>query len=190
MSEPEVTLRSSEEPENPFAVSQVEFTAAGEASGMTDAARIRMEHMNAEASVRAIGGLQIFGAVIILLVSVAMVAGGGVSGFEPMILLGLSVLGFFIGRGLRNLQNWARITTAVLSLPGIMSPITWIILYYLLNRKAAFVCTPQYAAIRAATPDMKYRTSIIVKVLAWVLILVLLMPFVILALGFVMLALG
>ncbi len=182
MSEPEVTLRSSEEPENPFAVSQVEFTAAGEASGMTDAARIRMEHMNAEASVRAIGGLQIFGAAIILLVSVAMVAGGGVSGFEPMIL-GLSVLGFFIGRGLRNLQNWARITAAVLSLPGIMSPITWIILYSLLNRKAAFVCTPQYAAIRAATPDMKYRTSIIVKVLVWVLILVLLMIFVMLALA-------
>lgn len=182
MSEPEVTLRSSEEPENPFAVSQVEFTAAGEASGMTDAARIRMEHMNAEASVRAIGGLQIFGAVIILLVSVAMVARGGVSGPEP-ILLGLSVLGFFIGRGLRNLQNWARITAAVLSLPGIMSPIAWIILYSLLNRKAAFVCTPQYAAIRAATPDMKYRTSIIVKVLVWVLILVLLMIFVMLALA-------
>jgi hypothetical protein len=182
MSEPEVTLRSSGEPENPFAVSQVEFTAAGEATGMTDAARIRMEHMSAEASVRAIGGLQIFGAVIILLVSAAMVADGGVSGSEP-IMLGLSVLGFFIGRGLRNLQNWARITAAVLSLPGIMSPITWIILYYLLNRKAAFVCTPQYAVIRAATPEMKYRTSIIVKFLVCVLILVLLMIIVMLVLA-------
>jgi hypothetical protein len=77
-----------------------------------------------------------------------------------------------MGTSLRNLKNWARITNAILCIPGIVNPIVWLILYYLLNKKAAFVCTPQYAEIRAMTPHIKYKTSIIVKFFVFLLVLV------------------
>lgn len=169
--------------ENPFAVSDVQFDTTVDALDMTNAEQVRTEHLSAEASVRAIGTLQILGAVLATLSVVGLIAAGaagaagagaGAGVIEMAFLFVVAVPGFFVGRGLRNLKNWARITAAIFCVPGILSPITWIILYCLLNRKAAFVCTPEYAAIRAATPHLKYRTSIIVKFFVWLLIIVLL----------------
>ncbi len=180
MVDTEANPRDLQRSENPFAVSDVQFDTTVDALDMTNAEQVRTEHLSAEASVRAIGTLQILGAVLAILSIVGLIAAGaagagaGASVVEMAFLFVVVVPGFFVGRGLRNLKNWARITAAIFCVPGILSPITWIILYCLLNRKAAFVCTPEYAAIRAATPHLKYRTSIIVKFFVWLLIIVLL----------------
>ncbi|MFM7590858.1 MAG: hypothetical protein ACKO85_03615 [Isosphaeraceae bacterium] len=94
---------------------------------------------------------------------------------ESVFLILFGVIQFFLGKGLRNFKNWARITSAILCIPGILSPITWLILYYLLNKKAVFVCTPEYAQIREMTPHIKYKTSIIVKFLLGLLLVVFLL---------------
>ncbi|MFM7128445.1 MAG: hypothetical protein ACKO0V_03695, partial [bacterium] len=94
---------------------------------------------------------------------------------ESVFLILFGVIQFFLGKGLRNLKNWARITSAILCIPGILSPITWLILYYLLNKKAVYVCTPEYAQIREMTPHIKYKTSIIVKFLLGLLLVVFLL---------------
>jgi hypothetical protein len=180
MVDTEENSRNLQRSENPFAVSDVQFDTTVDALDMTNAEQVRTEHLSAEASVRAIGTLQILGAVLVILSVVGLIAAGaagagaGAGVMEVAFLFVFAVPGFFVGRGLRNLKNWARITAAIFCVPGILSPITWIILYCLLNRKAAFVCTPEYAAIRAATPHLKYRTSIIVKFFVWLLIIVLL----------------
>lgn len=169
--------RDAVQAENPFAVSDLQFAPIADAVDMTNAERVRTEHLSAEASVRAIGGLQIFGALILILAVIGQLTSGAFGVFEVIILTLLATFSFIIGRGLRNLKNWARITTAVLSVLNILNPITWYILYCLLNKKGAFVCTPEYAAIRAATPHLKYETSIIVKFLVLLLIAVLAVVF-------------
>lgn len=165
---------------NPFAAPESDTPAPAAApTEIAEAERIRNEHIGTEASIRAIGGLQIFGAVFLLIAGVmfTIAAASGLQDLAPGIIEGLfyivlSILGLVIGRGLRNLKNWARVTAAIMSIPGILSPITWIILYYLLSKKGAFVCTPQYAEIRAMTPHIKYKTSIIVKFFVFLLVLV------------------
>ena len=185
MADFELPPRRRGEDYNPFAAPESELSASpaapfASAIDMTEAERIRNEHIGAEASIRAIGGLQIFGAVFLLIagVMVMIAAASGPAENLPariimgLIYFGLGILGFFIGGGLRNLKNWARVTAAIMSIPGIFNPITWLILYYLLSKKGAFVCTPRYAEIRAMTPHIKYKTSIIVKFFVLLLVLV------------------
>ena len=174
--------RDAVQAENPFAVSELQSAPIADAVDMTNAERVRTEHLSAEASVRAIGGLQIFGALILILAVIGQLTSGAFGVFEVIILTLLATFSFIIGRGLRNLKNWARITTAVLSVLNILNPITWYILYCLLNKKGAFVCTPEYAAIRAATPHLRYYTPITLK-LAFILFIVLVVGLVVLLLS-------
>ena len=183
MSNFDANSQSSVEPENPFAVSEVQFAAMGDAVDMTNSEQIRTQHLPAEASIRAIGTLQVIAAVMLFLGAVGQIVGGAAGVFEVIIFVLLATLSFFLGRGLRNLKNWARITAAIFTVPAILNPVSWLILYCLLSKKGAFVCTPEYAAIRAATPHLKYKTSIIVKFFVGLLIVVLILVFVTLLLS-------
>jgi hypothetical protein len=182
MSDVNPNSRDAEQSENPFAVSELQFAPIADAVDMTNADRVRTEHLSAEASVRAIGGLQIFGALIFILAVIGQLTSGAFGVFEVIVLALIATFSFIIGRGLRNLKNWARITTAILSVLNILNPITWYILYCLLNKKGAFVCTPEYAAIRAATPHLRYYTPITSK-LMFILFIVLVVGLVILLLS-------
>ena len=180
------------ETDNPFAAPESDSSAPPVApTELSEAERIRNEHIAAEASVRAIGMLDIIGSILILIASVMIIIGGintpdgqekgGAIGLGAF-YLGFGILYFLVGRGLRKLKNWARITAAIISIPGIFNPIVWLILYYLLNKKAVYVCTPEYARIREMTPHIKYKTSIIVKFfLALLLIVFLLIMFALLS---------
>ena len=166
--------------DNPFAAPESDFNAApASTSDLAHAERIRNEHIGAEASVRSIGTLYFitsfliltfFGITIVLTLIDSSSVPMGPS--EGVILLLIGFAQFFLGRGLRNLKNWARITAAILSIPGILNPIIWLILYCLLNKKAVYVCTPEYAQIREMTPHIKYKTSIVVKILLGLLLVV------------------
>lgn len=83
----------------------------------------------------------------------------------------ISVLYVFIARGLWQLRPWARIVATVLSAIGLIGfPLGTIIsayfLYLLQSKKAAMVFSEDYKRVIAATPHVKYKTSLI----AWVLL--------------------
>ncbi|MFM7132397.1 MAG: hypothetical protein ACKO0V_23865 [bacterium] len=185
MADFELPPKRNGESDNPYAAPESDLAGAVYvATGVDDAEQIRNQHISAEASVRAIGTLDIIGAILLVIASVGIII-GGVSAEEGQdkggaiglgcFYLGFGILSFLVGLGLRRLKNWARITSAILCIPGIVSPITWLILYYLLNKKAVFVCTPEYAQIREMTPHIKYKSSIIVKVLLGLLLVVFLL---------------
>lgn len=171
--------------DNPFAAPESDvLTVPPAPTEVDEAEEIRNKYLSAEASVRAIGTLNIFGSILLTLGGVATIANvrnaatpvelGAIVG-QGIFLLVLATLSFIVGRGLRALKNWARITTAIMSIPGILSPIVWFILYQLLCKKGVYVCTPEYALVREATPHIRYKTSIVVKVLLVLLLLVVLL---------------
>ena len=107
--------------------------------------------------------------------------------------IAFGVLGWCLARGLRGLRGWARWTvivmttlsliyTAVISLFMSRQPagpaagavvflisalVPGYILYLLVSSKGAMVFTPGYRAIVAQTPYIKYKTSLLVKILLW-----------------------
>jgi hypothetical protein len=86
---------------------------------------------------------------------------------------------FFGGWGLRKLTPWGRVVGIVIGVIGLAAiPIGTIlsiyILYLLLSKKSKMVFSPAYKEVMAATPKVKYKTSIWVwMVLGFVILLLL-----------------
>lgn len=146
-------------------------------SGNPDAPKIRREHLNHEANIKAVGVLYLLSATIgflagalFLFVSFSaaqsefpVAFGVGMAVF----MIALSVFYVWIGRGLRSLNPVVRIPAAVLSALGLLgfpigTLINGYILYLLLSRKGTMVFSDEYKQIIADTPYIKYHISIIV----------------------------
>jgi hypothetical protein len=156
-----------------------------------EAAQIRTEHIKREASIRAVGMLNYMGGVVMCLGAVAFLLAGLVyrapdrpGWLFPIIGLffaALGVLSIFVGRGLRQFRQWARITTIVLSSISVLSSwrnplggvISVYIIYLLLSAKGRRIFQDDYPDIVAATPDFKYKTSIVLWLVLGLLFLVL-----------------
>src|SRR5579883_213856 len=133
-----------EEPLNPYAapITEIGPVAPSLGADITQAESIRRAYLNHEASVKAIGSLGIFGAIVLGIfaaVFLAAAAGVNVMGRLPfnqqegtilavglgVFFLGLAALGLFVGIGLRRLQPWARWTeTALIALQIMLNLIT------------------------------------------------------------------
>ncbi len=150
-----------------------------------DPRSIRKAHLAHEASVRSVGVLYVIGAALVILLS-------GVRFLTPqhgplimeiavsMLIVFLGVLQFWTGIGLRRLKSWARVPTGLFSGLGLIGfPIGTLInayvLYLVFSKKGKTVFSEQYQSVIAATPDMKYRTSIIVWAFLGLLVAVLLL---------------
>jgi hypothetical protein len=174
---------------NPFAVSDAGFDTA--AAGYTgDAEAIRRELISHEASVKSIGALYIFGAVVGVGIGVVLLAmsisaagqNGQVDGGGLLLSAGLmALIAFqgFVGIGLRQLRSWTRIPVGILSGIGLLGfPIGTLInghiLYLVFSEKGRRVFSPEYQEIIRQTPHVKYQTSIIVKIFVGLLLGVLL----------------
>ena len=131
---------------------------------------IRRAHINHEASIKAVGMLYYLGGAMLTIGAVISLRGAG---SEPaalvtaLLLLAIAVAQFFAGWGVRALRAWGRITGCVISAIGLIGfPIGTLInayiLYLLLSKKGRTIFSPEYQAIVAATPHLKYKTSIIV----------------------------
>lgn len=140
-------------------------------SAPPDAERLRAAYLKHEASVRSFGLLYYLGAVVFAAIAVLGVVGGFVSvEGEPLeALLGgllfaaIAALNFWLGRGLRALRRSARNVATVFCALGLIGfPLGTLIngygLYLLRSKQGAMVFSPEYAAIREATPDMQYKT--------------------------------
>ena len=142
---------------------------------------IRQEHIKHETSVRSVGTLYYLGGFLMLIGAISLLALGFMGqdtqfGFlVGSIYLILGALSLVLARGIKQLKPWARTTSIVLSAIGLLgfpigTLINGYILYLMLSGKGKRIFEPDYPAIIAATPHIKYRTSIVV----WILVALLL----------------
>ncbi len=160
---------------NPYAAptARVDDVAANPA-----AEAIRREHISHEASIKAVGILYYLGGVLITVGSIATVAGArDPAGIAVVALVGLvGVAQFFAGWGVRALRPWGRIVGCVLSAIGLLgfpigTLINGYILYLFLSKKGRTIFAPEYQEVIAATPHVKYRTSILVWIFLGLVVL-------------------
>jgi len=177
--------------DNPFqAPTTVEVAPQNEVEG--DAASIRRHHLKHEASIQGIGSLYVIGGVFSVIAGLMYVstmavgpgAGIGIGGNELLIssivmllVVGIGVLQLFTGLGMRKVRPWTKIPATILAVITLINiPIGTLlgfyILYLLHSSKGQVVLANSYQDIIAATPEIKYKTSIIVKVFVVILLVV------------------
>jgi hypothetical protein len=149
----------------------------------SDDEEIRKQHINTEATIKSVGMLYYLGAFALIAISIAMLAGSKTeTGLPPLLgtgfLLALGVGQGVVGYGLRRLQSWARIPTAIFSGIGLIGfPVGTLINGYILvklfGQQGKFVMTPEYQQVIAATPHVKRKTSVVVWVLLILLLIIL-----------------
>ncbi len=160
---------------NPYAPPQAEV--ADISGDNPEAESIRREHIKHEASIRSVGFLYYFGAAMMLIAAVMFIVGlqEMAFGYGLAIIYGaLAVLSIAVGHELRALKPWARIAAIVLSVIGLLgfplgTLINGYILYLLLSKKGRRIFESDYADIVAATPHVKYKTSVLIWMLLGIL---------------------
>jgi hypothetical protein len=157
----------SETAANPYAAPAAKVD---DVSRNPEAEAIRKAHISHEASIRAVGALYYLGSALLVISAIggliAMPGGGGEVAMVALFVV-LAVGMIFVGRGVRALRRWARIVGSVLAAIGLLgfpigTLINLYILYLFLSKKGRTVFSPEYQEVIAATPDIKYRTSIVV----------------------------
>lgn len=184
-----------DEPYNPYTAPLAEIgTAPPEALNEFEA--IRQAHIKHEASVKAVGLLNYLGGFLSLLAAIVMVglaagnmvpmnANGDTTSMRVMFvgvgvfLLVFSILGLAVADGLRRLQPWSRWTELVLmSLQALLNVIrlnpfgaliSGYIIYLMTSSKSTMVFSPYYKEVIAQTPHIRYRSSMLVKILLVIL---------------------
>jgi len=139
-------------------------------SANAQAEAIRKEHISHEASIKAVGFLYYLGAVGATIAGLAGLAAGRTGGTGmgvSLLLIGLGAGYAFAGWGLRGLRPWGRIVGIVLAGFGLLgfpvgTLINAYILYLFLSKKGRTIYSPEYQDVIAATPHVKYKTSILV----------------------------
>lgn len=167
--------------DNPYAPPAAHVADVTESNSEAEA--IRREHIKHEASIRAVGLLYYIGGGSLLIVGTAfltaMRAGPVSSELLPIIgpiYLVLGLLTLVVAYGLRTFRPWARLIGIVLACIGLIGfPVGTLInayvLWLLLCKKGRRIFQDDYPAIVAATPHVKYRTSVLLWVILGILIL-------------------
>jgi hypothetical protein len=166
---------------NPYAApaARVEDVAAN-----PQAEAIRRAHISHEASIKAVGLLYYLGGggVIISALAALVSAGEAMAAVPAASLLVLGIGMVFAGWGVRALRAWARILGCVLSAIGLLgfpigTLINGYILYLFLAKKGRTIFSPPYQDVIAATPHVKYRTSVVVWIFLALLVGLVLVAF-------------
>ena len=157
---------------NPFTAPET-ISWSGNADSRRVAA-IRRTVLRHEASVQSVGFLYLIGCGLSIVIGsfVGLMAQGeehlsGAMLISSIIIIGLGFMQGMIGSGLRRLQRWTRIPVTLLAVIGLIAiPIGTIIssyiLYLILSSKGVMVFSDEYKEIIRQTPDIRYRTSMIV----------------------------
>jgi len=166
---------------NPYAppTARVEDVASTD----SNAEAIRREHIKHEASIRSVGALYVIGGVLGALAGIGVFVSGmmdnnrsSMGEMVGAVYLIFSLPSFVTGLGLRKLQPWTRIAAIIFSCIGLLgipfgTIINGYILYLMLAAKGKRIFQPDYPAIVAATPHIKYRTSIVIWIVVGLLFL-------------------
>ena len=134
----------------------------------TAAEATRKAHISHEASIKAVGILYYIGGALVIVGALPQTPGNvGEKTAIMALLVAVGVAVIFAGRGVRTLRPWGRTLGCIVSGLGLLGfPIGTLInayiLYLFLSKKGRTIFSPEYRAVIAATPHVKYRTSIIV----------------------------
>ncbi len=166
--------------ENPYAAPQAQLVFP---SARNDAERIRKEHIKHESSVKSVGVLYWLGAILIFGV------GAATFGSQPDDIpyrlgylagsAGFGALLAWAGAKIRKLEPVGKIPVGIFSGLGLLgfpfgTVVNAYILYLVFGAKGKFIFSDGYKQVIAATPHIKYRTSIIVWIFVGLLVLLLL----------------
>ena len=170
--------------DNPFESPTAELVdappPASEATASDEATR--RELLKHEASILAIGRLMRLGALFMGLVALSMLAAGVATDESPGVMTGiavvyggLAVVSGWCGTRLRNLDPRGRVPAAVFNGIGLIgfpigTLVSGYILYLLLSERGRRVLSIEYQGIVARTPHIRYRTPVVVLVVAALLI--------------------
>lgn len=159
--------------------------AVAEVAAESDAESTRRKYLNHEASVKGVGSLYLLGGVLgaigLLALFVGVAFGGAMVGGQEVVVLllfgGIGVMQIIAGLGLRKFTNTGRILGSVIAgISLIAFPIGTLIgayiLYLLLGAKGKVVFSPEYQAVIAQTPHIRYRTSKVVWILLGLVLLI------------------
>lgn len=179
------TPTPSEEPVNPYAPT-TEIPLEPVASELSEPEAIRKKYISHEMSIRSIGSLYIIGGLFTLLGFGDIFLSRAPIQYSVVIKLGAwATFLFVVATGLTLLRLWARwlgLASSVLLLAII--PIGTIVGVYsiivLSSPKSTFVFSPTYAAIRAKTPHVKYKTPTYL----WVILALFVLTLLLLVFGF------
>lgn len=161
-------------------------SSAAVAPELSGAEVIRRQYLNHEAAVKSVGVLFYVVAVFVLALG-AMALYAALTADVPefadrAVGIGISVAYLVLGTlqattgyGLRRLQRWSKPIATVFSILGLFafplgSIISGYILYLLLSRKGTVVFSDHYHQIIARTPEIKYKSSLLVLLLLAILI--------------------
>jgi len=155
---------------NPYAApaARVDDTSAS-----SEAVAIRREHISHEAAIRSIGILYYLGGFLVTLGAFGALLTAtrgsdlGANALLVAVLVAVGAAQVAVGWGVRGLKRWGRTVGTVLSVLGLLAfPIGTLvhgyILYLLWSAKGRRIFGPGYAEVVAATPEMRYKTSIVV----------------------------
>lgn len=144
----------------------------------------RKEFLNHEASVQSIGFLYYIASFAYACLALAMVFSSEhqqlIVRLLMMCVLGLFAWGFFwIGTALRKLNQKVRLPATILACIGLLgipvgTLINGYILYLLHSAKGKMVFSDEYKEVMQATPEIKYKTSILVWVFFILVVLLIL----------------
>jgi hypothetical protein len=151
---------------SPYAppAARVDDVSAGPDS---EAEAIRRAHISHEASIKSVGILYYLGGVLTTGGGLFAMLGAQADPLMAFILVAVGAGGLFAGYGVRALRRWGRIVGCILSGLGLLgfpvgTLINGYILYLFLSKRGRTIFAPEYQDIIAATPQVKYRTSIVV----------------------------
>ena len=133
-----------------------------------------------EASVKSIGTLYLLGGIFLVVLGLSSFStavytrnGGGI--LIGALLSAFGALELWLWSGLRKLQRKVRVPAMILAGIGLIGfPVGTIIsayiLYLLGSQKGVQVFSDEYAQVIAATPHIKYKLSIVTKVVLVILV--------------------
>jgi hypothetical protein len=144
---------------------------------------VRRSHIAHESSIKSIGILYFLGSAFFLYVAISAIFENHADrtiaqrGTIVVVFSLLAAAQIIAGIGLRKLDGRSRILAGIFSSIGLLAiPIGTIIngyiLYLLFSKKGVFVFSDSYKEVVAASPDVKYKHSIFVKVFFVIILLV------------------
>ena len=158
---------------------------------------IRKEHIEHEASVRGIALLYYFSSFFFIILASALLLPWLLAGPVPgaSLLGALIVVAFVIGlaalsaieaRGIRRLKRWSRAPATVVACIGLLGvPLGTLmngyILYLLHSEKGKVIFSPEYQQVVLQTPEVRYKTPLVLWILLILLISLFLMVMVVAA---------
>jgi hypothetical protein len=153
-----------------------------------NAEALRNAYIQREASVRSIGLLYYFGFVALTIEGFILLSSLATSrkpylGLYVVYSFVMALAQLVVGKGIRRLRPWARIGVGIVS--GIaMTGWPWgtafnaYLLYLVFSQKGRMLFTPEYQQAVAQTPDIRCGTSMLIKVVVVLIVLVVLWSFV------------